>query len=88
MYKILILAYLIGQSPIDTQQTFQMHRLAAMAFLPNPLPQDRIMVHHINQDKYDYALSNLEWVTPSYNNQDSWENRTPGMKAMESVTYV
>jgi|TARA_E500000178_G_scaffold302673_1_gene312339 hypothetical protein len=24
MYKILILAYLIGQSPIDTQQTFQM----------------------------------------------------------------
>ena len=70
------------------KQTFQMHRLAAMAFLPNPLPQDRIMVHHINQDKYDYSLSNLEWVTPSYNNQDSWENRTPGMKAMESVTYV
>ena len=24
MYKILILAYLIGQSPIETQQTFQM----------------------------------------------------------------
>ena len=24
MYKILILAYLIGQSPIDTQKTFQM----------------------------------------------------------------
>ena len=70
------------------KQTFQMHRLAAMAFLPNPLPQDRIMVHHINQDKYDYALSNLEWVTPSYNNQDSWENRTLGMKAMETVTYV
>ena len=26
MYKILILAYLIGQSPIDTQQTFQMQQ--------------------------------------------------------------
>ena len=26
MYKILILAYMIGQSPIDTQQTFQMQR--------------------------------------------------------------
>ena len=26
MYKILILAYLIGQSPIETQQTFQMGR--------------------------------------------------------------
>ena len=24
MYKILILAYLIGQSPIETQKTFQM----------------------------------------------------------------
>jgi len=26
MYKILILAYMIGQSPIDTQQTFQMQK--------------------------------------------------------------
>ncbi len=26
MYKILILAYLIGQSPIETQQTFQMQQ--------------------------------------------------------------
>ena len=26
MYKILILAYLIGQSPIETQQTFQMEK--------------------------------------------------------------
>ena len=26
MYKILILAYMIGQSPIDTQQTFQMQQ--------------------------------------------------------------
>ena len=26
MYKLLILAYLITQSPIDTQQTFQMQQ--------------------------------------------------------------
>ena len=26
MYKILILAYLIGQNPIDTQQTFQLDK--------------------------------------------------------------
>ena len=26
MYKILILAYMIGQSPIETQQTFQMQQ--------------------------------------------------------------
>ena len=26
MYKILILAYIIGQSPIDTSQTFQMEQ--------------------------------------------------------------
>ena len=26
MYKILILAYLIGQSPIETQKTFQMEK--------------------------------------------------------------
>ena len=26
MYKILVLAYLMGSSPIDTQQTFQMEK--------------------------------------------------------------
>ena len=42
-----------------------LHRLLAVAFIPNPdhLPE----VNHINENKMDNNLSNLEWCTHKYN---------------------
>jgi hypothetical protein len=41
------------------------HRLVAEAFLPNP--DNRAHVNHINADRGDNRLTNLEWCTPAAN---------------------
>ena len=45
---------------------FKVHRLVALTYLPNPnkLP----IVNHIDGNKHNCKLSNLEWATPTENN--------------------
>lgn len=53
----------------EASRTVTLHRLVAEAFLPNP---DGLQyVNHINEDKTDNRVENLEWCTPSYNTEYS-----------------
>lgn len=43
------------------------HRLVALTFIPNP--NNYAQVNHINPDKNDNSVNNLEWCTNLHNNQ-------------------
>ena len=54
------------------RKEFRVHRLIAGTFIPNPenLPQ----VNHIDEDKTNNAVDNLEWCTSLQNNNHGTRN--------------
>lgn len=63
------------------QKAFMAHRLVAEAFLPNPnnLP----FVNHIDENKSNCELSNLEWVSRSQNTAKSSKVQNPVKKELK-----
>lgn len=51
----------VGLSVSGCRQDFAVHRLVALAFIPNP--DNKPTVNHINENKADNRVENLEWAT-------------------------
>ena len=60
--------YTIGLRTNDNvKKFFRVHRLVATMFIDNPLNKD--IVNHIDGNKLNNNINNLEWVTPAENTQ-------------------
>lgn len=69
----------IGLTKNGKQKNMRVHRLVAQAFIPNP--ENKSQVNHIDFDKENNCVNNLEWVTNKENTQYSVCNRIfPGQQ--------
>ena len=67
-------------------QTKTVHRMVAESFIPNPnnLPE----VNHIDEDKSNSLVTNLEWVTKSGNMQHGTCGERMGKKHWKAVVQM
>lgn len=51
---------------LHKSEKFRINRLVAIAFIPNP--ENLPVVNHIDEDKQNNFVNNLEWCSVKYNN--------------------
>ena len=86
LYEIVITIFKKNQNKSfknGKQKTKTVHRLVALAFIPNP--NEKPYVNHINNLKLDNNIKNLRWVSRTENNMNAnlKNNNSSGVKGVE-----
>lgn len=63
------------------KKAYRLHRLVALKYIPNP--KNKPIVDHINGNKEDFSITNLQWSTYSENSKKAY-NRIKTMTNMHS----
>lgn len=78
--------YFVTLSTNNTVKELYVHRLVAEAFLDNA--ENKCQVNHIDENKANNNLSNLEWVTPTQNMNSGTVQLRNGKLHSKKVTAV
>lgn len=78
----------VGLWKSGKMKTRSVHRLVAIAFIPNP--ENKRCVNHKDGNKYNFSLSNLEWATSGENISHAFRTglRSAAMKGKRLVPAV
>lgn len=63
----------------------RVHIIIAHCFIPNPDPENLKYINHIDSNKLNNSLENLEWCTNSYNVYHGWHS---GNRTHKNRTHV
>ena len=69
----------------DKRPKVFLHRLIAMAFVDGYSPE--LSVNHINGNKLDNSLENLEWVTLAENTKHQWRTGLVNLRGENQPTH-
>lgn len=64
--------YMVSLSNKNMRKGCSVHRLVAIHFIPNP--ENKLQVNHIDGNKKNNDINNLEWTTNKENNKHAIDN--------------
>ena len=67
---------------------YYVHRMVAETYIPNDNPEEKTQVNHINEQKTDNRVENLEWVSSKENNNHGTRNKRAGESISKPVSCV
>lgn len=68
------------------RKTYTVHKLVALAYIPNP--ENKATINHIDGNKRNNNVLNLEWATEKENQIHKWKNGLANYKRDEGGRFI